>query len=191
VRRQLYLNGPEKTHLAKNPLWAGRVASLVESFPDARFVVNVRDPRETIPSLLKLVRAGWKQLGWEEARQQRCLQILAAQSWHSYRHPLETLETTPGLRGAVVDYRDLTSDPAATIERVYLDLGLPMSDAFREVLAGEGKRERRHQTRHSYSLEEFGLEGDVIREELGDLFERFQWEAEDTGAESAATPSEA
>jgi hypothetical protein len=140
--------------------------------------VNVRDPRDTIPSLLKLVRAGWKQLGWEEARQQRCLSILANQSWHSYRHPLETLAANPGVRGAVVDYRDLSSDPAATIERVYQDLGLSMSDEFREVLAGEAKRERRHETRHAYSLEEFGLEGDVIRQELADLFERFRWEAD-------------
>lgn len=177
VRRQLYLNGPEKTHLAKNPLWAGRVASLVEAFPDARFIVNVRDPRDTIPSLLKLVRAGWKQLGWDEARQQRCLHILAEQSWHSYRHPLETLEANPQVRGSVVDYRDLTSNPAATIEKIYQDLDIPLTDAFREQLVTEGKRERRHATRHSYSLEEFGLEGDVIREKLGDLFERFRWDA--------------
>ena len=68
VRRQLYLNGGGKIHLAKNPLWAGRVASLLESFPDARFVVNLRDPRDTIPSLLKLVKSGWKQMGWEEER---------------------------------------------------------------------------------------------------------------------------
>ena len=179
VRRQLYLNGPDRTHLAKNPLWAGRVASLVEAFPDAKFVVNVRDPRETIPSLLKLVRAGWGQLGWEEARQQRCLRILANQSWSSYRHPLETLEAHPETKGAIVDYRDLTCDPAATIERLYQDLDLPMSEEFRETLAGEAKRERRHKTRHSYSLAEFGLEEDVIREQLGDLFERFQWEADD------------
>jgi len=139
--------------------------------------VNVRDPRDTIPSLLSLVRAGWKQLGWEEARQRRCLQILANQSWSSYRHPLETLEAHPETKGAVVDYRDLTSDPAATIERVYQDLGLPITDAFRETLAGEGKREQKHRTGHHYSLEEFGLEGDAIRERLGDLFERFQWEA--------------
>jgi hypothetical protein len=190
VRRQLYLNGPEKIHLAKNPLWAGRVASLVEFFPDARFVVNIRDPRETIPSLLKLVRAGWKQLGWEEARQQRCLRILADQSWHSYRHPLETLEANPGTRGSVVDYRDLTSDPAATIERVYQDLGLPLSDDFRELLAGEGKRERVHKTRHSYSLAEFGLEGDAIREQLADLFERFQWEADDAAEATPSPPGE-
>ena len=73
VRRQLYLNGPDKTHLSKNPLWAGRVASLIESFPDARFVVNVRDPRDTIPSLLKLLSSAWQRMGWDEAQQQRCL----------------------------------------------------------------------------------------------------------------------
>ena len=176
VRRQLYLNGPEKTHLAKNPLWAGRVASLIEAFPDARFIVNVRDPRETIPSLLKLLRASWKQLGWDEARQQRCLQVLVDQSWHSYQHPLDTLDANSGTKGAVVDYRELSSDPALAIERVYKDLDLPMSDDFRELLAREGVRERKHETRHSYSLEEFGLDGDVIRQRLGALFERFHWE---------------
>jgi len=178
VRRQLYLNGPEKIHLAKNPLWAGRVASLIEAFPDARFIVNVRDPRENIPSLLKLMRASWKSMGWDEARQQRTIAILAEQSFHSIRHPIETLDAHPEVKGAVVDYRDLTSDPAGTIERIYRDLDLPPSDGLRERLAGEGKRERKHETRHLYSLEEFGLEGDVIRERLGDFFERFQWDAE-------------
>jgi hypothetical protein len=186
VRRQLYLNGPEKIHLSKNPLWAGRVASLIEFFPDARFVVNVRDPRETIPSLLKLVRGGWKRLGFDEARQQRCLGVLVDQAWDTYRHPLEALEASPGTRSALVDYRDLTSDPAATVERVYQDLGMQMSDAFRELLAGEGKRERKHQTGYTYSLEEFGLEGDVIREQLADLFDRFQWDAAE---EAAPAPS--
>ena len=176
VRRQLYLNGPGKTHLAKNPLWAGRVASLIEAFPDARFIVNVRDPRDTIPSLLKLLRASWEPLGWDGARQQRSLQILVDQSWHSYRHPLATLDANPRTKGAVVDYRELSSDPAAAIERAYKDLDLPMSPELRVRLAREARRERKHETRHSYSLEEFGLEGDLIREKLGALFERFHWE---------------
>jgi len=190
VRRQLYLNGPDKVHLAKNPLWAGRVASLLESFPDARFVVNVRDPRETIPSLLKLVQSGWKKMDWEESRQRNCLRILAEQSWHSYRHPLQCLEENPETPGAVVDYRDLVSDPATTIEGVYRALGLPISDAFRKLLAGEGKRERGRRTEHTYSLAEFGLEGDVIRDQLGDLFEHFQWDAEG-GTPTEAAPGEA
>ncbi len=140
--------------------------------------MNVRNPYETIPSLLKLMRASWKQLGWDEARQQRCLEILAAQSWHTYRHPLEVLDAHPKVRGAVIDYRDLVEDPAATIERVYEDLELPMTPEYREVLAREVKRARTHATRHSYSLEEFGLEKDAIRTELADLFERFRWDAD-------------
>lgn len=176
VRRQLYLNGPDKIHLAKNPMYSGRVQSLIEAFPDARIVVNVRNPNETIPSMLKLVRAGWKQLGWEEERQQRCLKILADQSWHTYKHPLDALEANPSVRGAIVDYRELTADPAATIEKLYRDLELPITDKYKEILAGEGKREKGHKTRHTYSLEEFGLEEDSIRTELGDLFDRFGWE---------------
>lgn len=176
VRRQLYLNGPEKIHLSKNPMYSGRVASLIEAFPDARFIVNVRNPYETIPSLLSIMRAGWKQLGWDTAKQAETLKILANQSWHTYLHPIEALDANPRVRGAIVDYRDLTSDPAATLERVYRDLDLPMSSEYREILAREGKREREHKTRHAYSLEQFGLEADSIRSELGVLFDRFQWD---------------
>jgi hypothetical protein len=182
IRRQLYLNGPDRTHLSKNPLYSGRVASLIEAFPDAMFVVNVRNPNETIPSLLKLMTAGWKQLGWEEERQRRCLKVLADLSWHTYLHPLEMLETHPEIRGSVVDYRDLTSDPAAAVEQIYKDLDLPLTKEYREVLAGEGKRAGEHSSRHSYSLEEFGLEPDAIRTELAGLFERFQWDAADAGS---------
>jgi hypothetical protein len=190
IRRQLYLNGPEKIHLSKNPMYSGRVASLIEAFPDARIIVNVRNPNETIPSLLKLMRASWKQLGWEESKQVNCLRILASQSWHTYRHPIEVLDSHPEVKGAIVDYRDLTSDPAATIERVYRDLDLPMSDEYREILAGESKREKSHRTKHTYSLEEFGLEQDAIRSELADLFERFQWDEDDEVTPQSASTAE-
>ncbi|HIC70087.1 MAG TPA: sulfotransferase, partial [Candidatus Latescibacteria bacterium] len=146
LKRQLWLYGSDRTHCSKNPVFSGRVAGLIEAFPDARFVVNVRDPRETIPSLLKLVQSGWKKMDWEESRQRNCLRILAEQSWHSYRHPLQCLKENPETPGAVVDYRDLVSDPATTIEGVYRALGLPISDAFRKLLAGEGKRERGRRT---------------------------------------------
>lgn len=184
VKRQLYLNGPEKTHLAKNPLWAGRVACLIEAFPDARFVVNVRDPRETIPSLLKLLSSGWRAMGWDPERQKRSLEVMVETSFDSYTHPLDTLDANSKTRSAIVDYRELTTDPAAAIERLYADLGLPLSETYRDVLASKGRREQRHTTRHSYSLEEFGLEGDAIRENLGRLFDRFNWDEDDAPAAS-------
>ena len=177
IRRQLALAGGDRIHLSKNPVFAGRVEALIEAFPDARFVVPLRNPYETIPSLLKLMRLSWRRLGWSEERQRRCLRILGEQSFETYRHPLEVLARHPQTPHAVVDYRDAEADPAATIERVYQQLGLPMTEAYRELLRGEGKRARTHVSGHAYSLEEFGLEAGVIRERLADLFERYQWDA--------------
>jgi hypothetical protein len=178
VRRQLYLNGGDKIHLSKNPVFAGRIASLIETFPDARIVVPFRNPHETIPSLLKLMRSGWKRLGWDEERQKRCLRILADQSFHTYRYPLDVLARHPETPRAVVHYRDVAADPEAAIERTYEQLGLPITPEFRDVLVAEGKRAREHRSGHSYSLAEFGLDADEIRRQLADLFERFGWDEE-------------
>ncbi len=176
VRRQLCLNGSERQHLSKNPYWTGRIASLIDAFPDARFVVNVRDPRATIPSLLKLNRSAWRRLGWDDGRQQESLDVLLGQSTYNYRHPLEVLESRPDTRYAILEYDELTADPARAIQEVYRRLELPMTDAFREQLALESPRESKHRTSYSYSLEEFGLGEDFIRKEFGDLFERFGWD---------------
>ena len=52
-----------------------------------------------------------------------------------------------------------------------------MSGEYREWLAGQAKREREHKSKHTYSLEEFGLEAEAIRKNLAELFERFGWDA--------------
>lgn len=176
VRRQLALNGGDKVHLSKNPVFAGRVEALLETFPDARIVVPLRNPYETIPSLLKLVSGGWRRLGWDSERIAGCLAILADQSFHTYRHPLEVLARHSETPHAVVDYRDVVADPTAAIAGVYEQLGFPVSSEYRSLLLSESKRARSHVSKHRYSLEEFGLEADAIRSRLADLFERYRWE---------------
>lgn len=175
VKRQLYLNGTDRIHLSKNPTFAGRVESLIEAFPDARIVVPVRNPNETIPSLMSLMSLGYRALDWEPERVQRSLRFLADQSYHTYLHPLEVLERHPETPQAIIDYRDLTSEPQKTIERVYEQLGFEMSPEYREVLMQEGKRARKHETSHRYSLEQYGLEADEIERELATLFDEFGW----------------
>ena len=178
IRRQLHLNGRDRIHLSKNPVFPGRLETLLETFPDARIVVPVRNPYETIPSLLELMRSGWKALGWDPARQQRCLKILADQSFHTYLYPLEVIARHPEVPHAVIDYRDLVSDPAASIEQIYRAIGLSISPEYREVLLAEGKRARQHKSGHSYSLEKFGLDASAIRNGLAGLFEQYGWDKE-------------
>jgi hypothetical protein len=178
VRRQVHANGAHKTHLSKNPIFAGRVESLIETFPDARIVVPFRHPYETIPSLLQLMRLAWTMRKWSDAEMERSLRLLAEQSFHTYRHPLEVLSRHPETPRAIVDYAELVAEPRKVVERVYGELDLPMTEAYEAVLATAQQRARAHRTTHRYSLEEFGLEAGEIRTRLADLFERFGWEDE-------------
>ncbi|MFI5394081.1 MAG: sulfotransferase family protein [Candidatus Binatia bacterium] len=184
VKRQLYLNGANKIHLSKNPTFSGRVESLIEAFPDARIVVLMRNPYETVPSLLKLMQRSWQLRGWDDAQMNRSLRALADQSFHTYKYPLEVLARHPNTKQAIVDYRDLVAQPKRTVEAVYAQLGFPMSSEFSQVLTAEEQRAKSHETTHTYSLEEFGLKSDEIHAALADLFERYGWDA---GAPHPAT----
>lgn len=179
VRRQLYVNGDGKLHLSKNPVFTGRVETLIEAFPDASFVLPYRNPFETVPSLLKLMKISWKMRHFDEARMKKSLAVMAAQSFHAYNYPLQVLERHPHTRRAIVDYRELVAAPKATMERVYADLGFTMSPDYARALDAEQARAGKHETAHSYSLEEFGLSEERIRAELAPLFERFGWDAPD------------
>ena len=200
IRRQLYLNGTDRIHLSKNPTFSGRVESLIEAFPDARIVVCMRNPYETIPSLLKLLQVTWRSGGWDDERIDRSLRVLGDQSLHTYRHPLAVLERHPSTPQAIVDYRELVAEPKAAIEAVYKELGFEVSEELAAKLEATERRARSHDTTHSYSLEEFGLRADHIRGELAELFERFHWEDDgrrtppgirrDSGDAQRAAPSE-
>lgn len=184
VRRQLFLNGPEKAHLAKNPVFSDKVESLLETFPRARFVVMVRNPLETIPSIQKMMERNWKASDCDPQRVRDSLKVLFENSISAYRHPFAVLESRTGVPWTVVRYEDLVEEPRATVERVYGDLGLPVTGLLRASLAREEERSREYRAEHLYSLEEYGLTGEEIRTELSSLFERFAWKenADDASA---------
>lgn len=176
VRRQLHLNGGEKIHLSKNPVFCDKVQSLLETFPGARFVVLVRNPYETIPSILKMMSRNWKASQCAPERVRDSLQVLRENSFSAYRHPFAVLEGRPDTVWTVVRYEDLVASPLRTVEGVYRDLGLAMSPAMRQSLAEEEARAGAYRAEHVYSLDEFGLAREEIRTRLAPLFERFGWQ---------------
>jgi hypothetical protein len=175
VRRQLVLNGPGLTHLSKAPIHCGRVESLIETFPDARFVVPVRNPHETIPSFLKLLQFAWSARKRSEQDMRKSFRSIVNSSYHYYQHPLDVLDAHPEVPSVIVDYRDLVTNPAKTMLRVYDEIDIGMVSEQEKALADEKGREYR--SGHTYSLEEFGLEADEIRTRLAPLFDRFGWES--------------
>lgn len=175
IRRQLYLNGPGKIHLSKNPTFTGRIESLIETFPDARFIIPYRNPLETMPSLLKLMRGFWKIRGVSDERMSRGYERLIEQSLHSYAYPAEVLTRHPEITVSEIDYRELIEHPKAVVERVYSDFGYTLPERYAVILDEAEARAGKHETKHRYSLEEFDLDEETIRRELAPLFERFGW----------------
>jgi hypothetical protein len=177
VRRQIHLNGRGKHHLSKNPTFAGRVETLIETFPDARFVVPYRNPYEAVASLLKLMQVSWRMRKWSDAEMQHSLRYLANQSYDTYKVPLEVLARHPEVPRAIVDYTELVAEPRKVVERIYAEIGFPVSPAYAQQLeAAQRRAGTAHETAHRYSLEEFGLRPEEFRANLAELFERFHWD---------------
>jgi hypothetical protein len=176
VKRQLLLNGGDKTHLSKNPVMSGWVDTLIETFPDARFVVMMRDPAQCIPSCLKLVEASWKGKGWSKQDYGVSLDIMTELCFEHFTHPREVLARHPQTAQIVVDYRDLTGAPRETVHKVYAALGIELREAFDGWLLARSEREKHHHSKFEYSLGEFLLSYDEIREKLPDFYTEYQWQ---------------
>jgi len=176
IQRQLYLDGPEKIYVSKSPVFAGRVGALLEEFPDARFGITMRDPNETIPSLLKLLKTSYGLYGIAPDESARALKAQVDISVDTYRNPLAALAQHPEAKRAAIDYTELTGSPRAALEKLYTALGFDVTPEFAAVLAREEQRAKRHETSHRYSLAEFGLREGELRERIGEeVFAEFGW----------------
>ena len=184
VKRQLLLNGGNRVHLSKNPVMSGWVDSLIEYFPDARIVVMMRNPTECIPSCLKLVESAWQRGGWRPQDYNRSLELLAEISFEHFDNPRRVLANHPETPQIVVDYRELTAQPLQTVESVYAALGIDLSGAFHTWLEDQADKERQHHSKFEYSLGEYHLTEEHIRQRLAAFYQAYQWPAVSPKAQS-------
>ena len=175
IKRQLLLNGGDRIHLSKNPLLSGWCQSLIDTFPDARIAVVMRDPTQCIPSVLKLMESSWRGKGWRRGDYDASLQALTGISFDTFRHPRDVLASNPGTPQVVVDYRRLTSHPRETVRHVYQAFGMPVSAEFDAYLRSREDAERRHSTHFEYSIDDYALSRERIEAELPGFFEEYDW----------------
>jgi hypothetical protein len=169
--RRLRDGGPPGTYLAKNPALTPKLRSVLEQFPDARVVVLVRNPLETIPSFISLMRKQWDMVGIPD--HDGLSEFLFDMAGHWYRDPVEALHGVDERQVLFVRYDDLVSDPEGTVRRMYRQFGLDVGPAFDSILREETAKARAYRSRHRYDLEELGLTRERIVDELSDVFERY------------------
>ena len=150
--------------LEKTPKNSLRIPFFLKIFPDARFVLLWRDPRENLSSIMEAWRSGrwttyrtlegwegpWSLLlppGWQSLRG-RPLEEVAAYQWDcANRVALDDLAALPRDRWTSVTYAELVSDPAATVRHLCSFAGIDFDDALAARVSAPLPLSRYTQTR--------------------------------------------
>jgi hypothetical protein len=177
LQRYLHSDGrhPEvaqRHYLSKNPAFTSRIDTLLEQFPDARFVYLARNPLDMIPSMVSITKFVWTLVG-DPVEYGSLHDYVIELAKHGYHYPLERLQGLDRGRYVVVRFDDLTRDVGQTVRGIYRRFGLEMSPEYARLLDEETERARGYRSRHHYSLEALGLSRERILSECADVFDRF------------------
>jgi hypothetical protein len=176
LKRLLYCRPGERIHCSKSPQFTLKMRGLLEQFPDARFIVMLRHPYETIPSLLDLMSQYWRAMGAPEELVRASAELLGEIQIAQYRYAVEVVDQLPESQSIIVEFRDLLADPKRVVERIYDRFGMEMSEAFDRFLDDEREAARAFKSQHEYEPEGQGPARERVVRELADLFERFDWQ---------------
>ena len=114
----------QKRVVLKSPPHTARIKTLVDLFPDARFIHIYRDPYVVFPSTVNL----WKRLSRDEGLQKPKHEGLEEYVFQTFTRMYDAFERdrkliAPG-RFCEVSYEQLVDDQVGQVERIYDELGL-------------------------------------------------------------------
>lgn len=92
---------------------------------------------------------------------------------HWYTYPIDQLDRRPENSRAIEKYDDLIADPGGFVTMLYHQFGYHLSDHYRQLLQQETDRAKNYKSKHTYSLEQYGLTKERIISDFKPVFERF------------------
>lgn len=170
VLRLLQSGGVRGRWQLKSPQHAIGLEALIAQYPDARFIVTHRDPATCVASTADMARAfgntfAYARPGSDYGPLWADLLVAMGDSIVDFRarHGDERFVDVP--------YRGLTTEPVATVQRLYEELGEPLSDqALAAMREHVGVAVQHRFGKHEYDWADLGL----VREELDERFGRYR-----------------
>jgi len=175
VQRHLHEAEPGRRLLSKNPSFTPFVRTLVEEFPDARVIGCVRDPRRVVPSLLSSLEGGAHAFGWSPADpgfRERLVDMLVDFGARLLRYESDG----DASRYATLVLRDVRADLLASVTGVYDRFGWSPDPSFVQALERRAAAARRHTSRHTYALADYGLDAADVESRFQDVMTHFDFD---------------
>jgi len=169
IQRHLWFHGPEKHYLSKSPSHTARIKSLRMTFPDLKIIYLLRDPKKSIPSTFSLFSAIRESNHVPVTDKKEFLEDGLELADHWLRHPLNILKQSPKIPMLIIQSADLFQKTDKTIRTIYREFDLNLSSGFSDEL--ENYNPGQHKSRHSYSLEEFGLTEEMLEERFRPIYD--------------------
>ena len=161
------LASPDRPWLLKSPNYNGLELELLNTFPDARFVVAHRSPLETLPSMCKLVRCFRQAYGKPDVDND----LIIEGNYRGMDAHLANRQAHPDLPILDVRFEEVVGALPATLERIYDHAGMTLGAAAHErMLAWNAEHTMHRLGEFKYSLADAGLEEAVIRKRMNAYF---------------------
>ncbi|VEP11905.1 Sulfotransferase family protein [Hyella patelloides LEGE 07179] len=182
LKRQIYYSKKEKI-IAHIHFSTGRIKTLLETFPDAKFIYLVRSPQETIPSHLTLEYNTFKnQKRLDNIPKNRLKRYFKRRYLYDielYRYFFELQQKAEILSKnlMVLPYNLLCSNLEKSFNQIENFTGIKSSDELRQAVKKQAGKQKQYRRQHRIiKLQKFGLSRKQIAEDFDFVFKEYNLE---------------
>ena len=182
LKRQIYYTKKEQV-IAHIHFSTCRIKTLLETFPDAKFIYLVRSPQETIPSHLTLEYNTFKNQkrlnNIPTTKLQRYFERRYRYDLELYRYfyELQKKAEIPSENIMVLPYNLLCSDLEKSFTQIENFTGIKSSDELRQAVKKQAGKQKQYQRQHKIiDLQQFGLSKEQIAQDFDFVFEKYNFE---------------
>ena len=179
LQRQIYYTGKEQVVL-QTLQSVHRIKTILETFPDAKFIYLVRSPHETIPSHLSVLwflldlQLGVKNIPPDKLQRYIDRRYRYNIDLYRYFYDLQKNQEIPEDRVKIVRYDRLRSDLEKTFTEIVNFTGIEPSDELKQTVQEKARTQKDYQRQHQFiELEDLSLSQEQIAEDFDFVFEEY------------------
>ena len=172
IKKHMYVYGKNKTYLAKSPAHILRYHSLKKVYPDLRLIYLLRNPHYSIPSTISLFQ-NFNLIFHAQINKKNIINRTLLMADTSFQYLMELNKKEKNSAFMMIKFEEFVKNPESVIHILYEIYQLKISNEFEARIRSYSLQQSKFISKHKYSLEEYGLNKNMIAERYRNIYENF------------------